>query len=92
MAAPEIALLLELVLDLKKDISSLKEDSTKNTVSLEEHMRRTELAEDLLALVQERIAKLEKRDQMLNGFAKISLTLLGAAGALLAVIEAIRHF
>lgn len=84
MPSPEIALLLELVLDLKKDIGALKEESTKNTTTLEEHMRRTELAEI-------RISTLEKRDQMLNGFVKISAGLLGFAGTVLAVWEAVHH-
>ena len=84
MPAPEIALLLELVLDLKKDIGVLKTDSDKNTSTLEEHMRRTEAAEKRLAI-------LEKRDQMLNGFVKISAALLGFAGTALAVWEAVHH-
>ncbi len=92
MASPEIALLLELVLDLKKDISALKEDSITNTANLAEHMRRTELAEKTVELAEARIAKLEARDQMFNGFLKISAGLLGTAGAILALVEAIRHF
>lgn len=85
MATPEIALLLELVLDLKKDISDLKTESTENKATLEEHARRSTASENRLAL-------LEKRDQMLNGFVKISLSLLGVVGSIMGVIEAIRHF
>ncbi len=92
MASPEIALLLELVLDLKKDISAtrddisvVKDETTKNTVVLDDHARRSTASEARLDL-------LEKRDQMLNGFVKISAGLLGVAGTLLAVWEAVRNF
>jgi hypothetical protein len=85
MPAPEIALLLELVLDLKKDIGAIKDETSKNTVTLDEHMRRTELAE-------QRIGKLEKRDQMFNGFVKISASLLGVVASLATILEVFRLF
>jgi predicted methyltransferase len=34
------------VKDIKKDVTSIKEDIARNTVSLETHMKRTELNED----------------------------------------------
>jgi hypothetical protein len=91
MASPEIGLLLELVLDLKKDIgavrtdvSNIKEDTTKNTVVLDDHARRSTASE-------KRLDKLEKRDQMLNGFFKISLGILGAIGSIIGIIELIQR-
>lgn len=84
MASPEIALLLELVLDLKKDIGSIKEETNKNTIILEEHARRSTASEA-------RLDKLEKRDQMLNGFFKISISLLGLTGTVVGIIAAIRN-
>jgi hypothetical protein len=83
MPSPEIGLLLELVLDLKKDIGSLSEETSKNTATLEEHMRRTDLAE-------QRIEKLEKREQMVNGFLKISAGLLGVVASIVAILEFVR--
>jgi hypothetical protein len=85
MPSPEIALLLELVLDLKKDIGLIKDETSKNTITLDEHMRRTELAEL-------RIKKLEERDQMMNGFVKISAGILGVVASLATIIEVIRLF
>ena len=91
MPSPEIGLLLELVLDLKKDISivrtditSLQEETAKNTVILDDHARRSTASEA-------RLDKLEKRDQMLNGFFKISAGLLSAAGSIVAILEIIRR-
>lgn len=91
MATPEISLLLELILDLKKDITSLKENITdlkteaaKNTVTLEDHARRSTASEA-------RLGMLEQRDQMLNGFFKISLGILGVVASVIGVIAAIRH-
>ncbi len=91
MAAPEIALLLELVLDLKKDISALSQETAKNTVTLEEHMRRTEAAELTLAATQKRLEKLEKREWMISGFLKISGGLLTTAASIIAILEIIRR-
>lgn len=91
MSSPEIALLLELVLDLKKDIgsvqkdiSSLQEETAKNTVVLDDHARRSTASE-------KRLDKLEKRDQMLNGFFKISAGVLSAAGSIIAILEIIHR-
>ena len=83
MPSPEIGLLLELVLDLKKDITALREESTENKATLEEHARRSTNSEA-------RLDRLEKRDQMLNGFFKISAGLLSAAGSIVAILEIIR--
>jgi|HubBroStandDraft_5_1064220.scaffolds.fasta_scaffold130182_2 hypothetical protein len=84
MPSPEIGLLLELVLDLKKDITVLREESTENKATLDEHARRSTSSE-------ERLDRLEKRDQMLNGFFKISAGLLSAAGSVVAILEIIRR-
>jgi hypothetical protein len=85
MPSPEIALLLELVLDLKKDIGVIKEDTTTNTEILAEHARRSTASEN-------RLEKLEKRDQMLNGFVKISAGLLGIVASLATILEVFRLF
>lgn len=83
MASPEIALLLELVLDLKKDQSEIKDMTIKNSAVLEEHTRRSTASE-------ERIERLEQKDQMLSGFIKISGGLLGLLAAIAAIVEVIR--
>lgn len=91
MASPEIALLLELVLDLKKDITSLQKDVTtlkteaaQNTMTLEDHARRSTASEARLAI-------LEKRDWMVNGFLKISISLVSLTGAIIGILVALRH-
>lgn len=91
MPSPEIGLLLELVLDLKKDITAVQKDVTTlkseaaaNTVTLEDHARRSTASEARLAL-------LEKREWMVNGFFKISLSLVSLTGAVLGILAAIRH-
>lgn len=91
MASPEIALLLELVLDLKrditalqKDVTSLKTEAAQNTVVLDDHARRSTASEARLAI-------LEKRDWMVNGFLKISLALVSLTGAIIGILAALRH-
>lgn len=84
MPSPEIALLLELVLDLKKDQTEMKEMTIENKVTLEEHARRSTSSEA-------RLDRLEKRDWMVNGFLKISMSLLGLAATVIGIIAAIRH-
>lgn len=84
MASPEIALLLELALDLKKDIGVIKEDTSKNTITLEEHERRSTASEARLAL-------LERRNWMIDGFFKISIALVGLTSTIIAIVAAIRH-
>ncbi len=83
MASPEIALLLELVLDLKKDIGSIKDETSKNTITLDEHARRSTASEV-------RLERLEKRDQQFNGFFKISAGVLGVVASVVAILEFLR--
>lgn len=83
MAQPEIALLLELVLDLKKDQNEIKQMTVENKVTLEDHARRSKASE-------ERLDRLEQRDWMINGFFKISLALLGIVGTVVGIVVAIR--
>jgi hypothetical protein len=90
MNSPEIGLLLELILDLKKDIASLQRDMTivheqeaKNSIVLEDHARRSTASEDRLEL-------LENRDQRINGFFKISLGILGVVGTIATIYSAWR--
>lgn len=81
--------LLDLVFDLKSDISEIKEDIAVNTVSLAEHMKRTEMNEARLELNEDRLERLEKRDLMLNGFFKISLGVLAAVSTIIGIVAAI---
>lgn len=75
--------LLDLIFDLKSDITEIKEDTAKNTVNLELHMSRTESNE-------KRIERLEKRDFMVNGFLKISLSILSVTATVLGILVAIQ--
>lgn len=90
MPAPEIALLLELVLDLKKDITSLKEETTKNTGTLEDHARRSTASEERHKVTEARLIMLEKREWMINGFFKISMSLLGLAATVIGILAALK--
>lgn len=74
--------LIDLVMGIKDDVSELKTESAKNTVTLTEHERRSTSSEKRLEL-------LEKRDQMLNGFWKISIGILGTVGTIAALVAAI---
>lgn len=85
MSSPEIALLLELVLDLKKDQGEIKQMTVENKVILEDHARRSSASEA-------RLDRLEKRDQMLTGFVKISLGLLSLAATAAGLFEIIKHY
>ncbi len=80
---PEIALLLELVLDLKKEQNEIKKIAIENTVVLIEHERRSTASEV-------RLERLEKRDTMFNGFVKISASLAAIAGTVLALVAALK--
>lgn len=98
MPSPEIGLLLELVLDLKKDITSLKEESSANRVTLEsnritleDHAARSTASEERHKVTEARLMALEKRDWMINGFFKIAMSLLGLTATILGIIAAIRN-
>lgn len=89
---PQInVLLLDLILDLKREQSEMKAiviqnsvEHHKNTEVLVEHARRSKAAED-------RLERLERRDWMVNGFFKISGSLLALAATIIGVVAAIRH-
>ncbi len=87
---PEIALLLELVLDLKKDQSELKDMMQKNAIILERNTITVEQHENRSTNLEGRMERLENRDQMLNGFVKISLGLLGVAGTIAAIVAGLQ--
>lgn len=85
------ALLLDLILELKREQTEIKQLTIENNVQqkhntevLVEHTRRSKAAED-------RLDRLEKRDWMVNGFFKISGSLLALAGTIIGVVAAIRH-
>ncbi len=61
----------------------MKQITIKNSLVLDEHIKRTELAEL-------RLERLEDKDQMLTGFFKISMALLGLAATIIGIIAAIR--
>lgn len=92
MKTPEdtLSLIIDLLFDLKKDQSDIKESTIKNTASLDEHMRRTQVAEERLEKLEDAQAKVEKQAAMLTGFLKISGGILALAGALLGIVRALR--
>lgn len=74
--------LIDLIIKIKEDVGDLKAETARNTVTLEEHEKRSTASE-------KRLDMLEKRDQMLNGFWKISIGVLGAVGTVVAIVAAI---
>lgn len=90
MAQPEIALLLELVLDLKKDQTVIKDMTIENKVTLDDHARRSTASEERHKITEARLAMLENRDLMINGFFKISMSLLGLAATVIGILVALK--
>lgn len=65
MDRSDFNLLLDLVLDIKETQDKNTVTLEQNTTVLDEHARRSTASEA-------RIARLERREQMINGFLKIS--------------------
>lgn len=57
MDKPEIQLLADLILDVKKDVSDIKRDVAENTVTLNEHARRSEASEGRLDVQEQKLEK-----------------------------------
>lgn len=80
-----------LLLGMKSDIDTIKSETIRNTLSLDEHMRRTDQNELLVQLQEERIKKLELQDKIMSGMWKLSLAAAGLVGTVLGIIVAIRQ-
>lgn len=88
---------LSLLIDIKKDQESIREQTIRNTVVLEEHMRRTEIGEarmnvqeEKLEAFMEKMVPIEDHAKLVNAIVKIALGLITAAAAIAAIIHALR--
>lgn len=81
--------LLDLILGLKDDVAELKAAQAANTVTLEEHARRSTASENRHDQIDDRMLTIENKDQRLNGFWKISLGVLGVVGSIATIVAAI---
>jgi hypothetical protein len=81
--------LLDLILEIKDDVSELRVEAASNTVVLEEHAKRSTASENRHELLELRMEALEIKEHRLNGFWKISLGILGVVGTLSAITAAI---
>lgn len=72
------------------DISDLKVVVGKQEENIKEHMRRTEIAEENLALIREEIEPLKNHVVVINGVLKITgiiAIIIGAAASVFKIIE-----
>lgn len=83
-------LLLDLVLDLKDDQAEIKEATLKNKLTLERNTQIVEEHERRSTASEARLERLEKRDNMISGFLKISGMILAGVGSVYGVIEIIQ--
>lgn len=91
-------LLVSLVLDIKKDVSDLKssqsetkELTVKNTIILEEHMRRTSIAEERIEMLQKDLEPIKdhvKSVHVISAFLVKSIKILGVIVTLVGSILA----
>lgn len=72
---------------INEKLSSLAATAAMHQVSLEEHMRRTELLEKSVTAVQERIQPLEKSEVRWALAAKVVAFLAAAAGGVVGLIK-----
>lgn len=86
MDKPDVQLLTELILDVKKDVSEIKKDLTdtkemaySNSIVLDEHMRRSEAAEARLDVQEEKLDKFIKQMEPVQDHVK-TVSLLTSAG------------
>ncbi len=68
MEKPEVALLTQLILDIKQDVAAVKADisetkeiALRNTVVLEEHARRSQASEDRLEVQEQKFEEFVKK-------------------------------
>lgn len=75
---------------ISEDISDLKVVVGKQEENIKEHMRRTEIAEENLALIREEIEPLKNHIVVINGVLKIVgivAIIIGAAASVFKIIE-----
>lgn len=82
MSQPQVDLLLDLVLDLKKEQGEIKQLTLENSVVLKEHMRRTEVAEKRLDLVENNV-------MFVTSLGKLIAWTIGIVGGIVGIVYSI---
>lgn len=93
MDKPDVRLLADLILDVKKDVGDMKKDladtkqmSYANSIVLDEHMRRSEAAEARLDVQEEKLDKFVESMEPVKEHVKSVHLLTGLAGKTLKVL------
>jgi hypothetical protein len=88
--------LLDLLLDVKKDITELKEQGATNVAELKEHARRTTAAEKRQDLQEKKLDQfiknmepVEDHVKFMHKLSKLSILLLGAGASIAGIITLI---
>jgi hypothetical protein len=99
MDTPENNLIINLILDIKKDVSELKtsqvetkEIAVKNTIVLEEHMRRTNIAEENIELIRQEMKPIKEHVQSVTAVTHFMAGLLKVLGVLATLVGAVLGF
>jgi hypothetical protein len=83
--------ILDILFDLKEDISEIKEETVKNTVTLEEHQRRSLASEARHELQEKKLDKFASEIRVASLMLKVGLTLLSVTATVIGILAAIRN-
>ena len=71
------------------DISEIRVDVAKNTISLEEHIRRTDIADENIQIIRSELKPLQKHVDAVNTILKLVGFLAVVSGAILGISQVI---
>lgn len=82
---------IEQLTRIEEKLDENTRQTLENTLSLREHMRRTELLEDMLASTSERIKPIEAHVHMMAGAFKLVVVLGTAAATIAGLLRLFNH-
>lgn len=89
-------ILISLVLDIKKDLSDLKDNQSetqeltvKNTIILEEHMRRTSIAEERIEMLQKDLEPIKDHVKSVHAVASFLTKSIKVVGIIVTLVGSI---
>jgi len=74
------------------DISEIRVDVAKNTISLDEHMRRTDIADENIQIIRSELKPLQKHVDAVNTILKLVGFLAVATGAIIGLSQVVGLF
>jgi hypothetical protein len=90
--------LLNAILEMQKDVSDIKSETTKNTVTLEEHSRRSTASEKRADLQEKKLDQfiknmepVEDHIKFMHKLGKLIVVTLGAGASLAGIIALVRN-